>query len=502
MKLISKIKNMSRRTGAVFMAVAMLLAGLAVGMGIFTNAAYAEDENVQIVLKRLIGSAKPYAVTAEDVYVSNDYQANFAANLFHPSEHWVGSDLSSNPGTFYFKDMTPGTLKLKNDKSANNIVVGVPYTINGDLVTLDSPEKNIYIANNKNVNIYFEENFLDVTAAIAYVRNTFVQFASYQNTKGVIADYSDMNRSVIDVSDCSDQICVVNITAAELNSIQNGGLKIYKPQDKIVVINVKDITDDEISIREYSIKEGNNNFVTSSANNSATISDTIIWNFADYDGTVNMNGVCGILVAPDARVDLYVTSSGRVIADRFENISGEMHFVSADVPIETEPDSYPTEAETPTTPEKTVPETTTAPETTAPETTAPETTAPETTAPETTTAPVVTVPETTTAPVATVPETTTAPVATVPETTTVPVIDETTAPATETTEVETTTRPGQVEGDDETSAEEETTLARRRRPEVEADTGDKSNLRVLEVIFAASGVCFAGLGIYGLTRKR
>ena len=462
MKLIGKIKNMSRRTGAFFMAVAMLLAGLAVGMGIFTNAAYAEDENVQIVLRRLIGSAKPYAVTAEDVYASNDYQANFAANLFHPSEHWVGSDLSSNPGTFYFKDMTPGTLKLKNDKSANNIVVGVPYTINGNLVTLNSPEKNIYIANNKNVNIYFEENFLDVTAAISYARNTFAQFATYQNTKGVIADYSDMNRSVIDVNGCTDQICVVNITAAELNSIQNGGLKIYKPQDKIVVINVKDITDDEISIREYAIKEGNNNFVTSSANNSATISDTIIWNFADYDGTVNMNGVCGILVAPDASVDLYVTSSGRVIADRFENISGEMHFVSADIPVETEPDTYPTEAETPTTaPETTVPETTTAPETT------------------------------------TVPETTTA-----PETTTVPVIDETTAPVMETTEVETTTRSGEVEGDDETIAEEETTLARRRRPEVEADTGDKSNLRVLEVIFAASGICFAGLGIYGLTRKR
>ena len=459
MKLIGKIKNMSRRTGAVFMAVAMLLAGLAVGMGIFTNAAYAEDENVQIVLRRLIGSAKPYAVTAEDVYVSNDFQANFAANLFHPSEHWVGSDLSSNPGTFYFKDMTPGTLKLKNDKSANNIVVGVPYTINGNLVTLDSPEKNIYIANNKNVNIYFEENFLDVTAAISYARNTFAQFATYQNTKGVIADYSDMNRSVIDVNGCTDQICVVNITAAELNSIQNGGLKIYKPQDKIVVINVKDITDDEISIREYAIKEGNNNFVTSSANNSATISDTIIWNFADYDGTVNMNGVCGILVAPDASVDLYVTSSGRVIADKFENISGEMHFVSADIPVETEPDTYPTEAETPT--ETTTPETTTAPETT------------------------------------TVPETTTA-----PETTTVPVIDETTAPVMETTEVETPTRPGEVEGDDETTAEEETTLARRRRPEVEADTGDKSNLRVLEVIFAASGICFAGLGIYGLTRKR
>lgn len=474
MKLIGKIKNMSRRTGAVFMAVAMLLAGLAVGMGIFTNAAYAEDENVQIVLRRLIGSAKPYAVTAEDVYVSNDYQANFAANLFHPSEHCVGSDLSSNPGTFYFKDMTPGILKLKNDKSANNIVVGVPYTINGNLVTLNSPEKNIYIANNKNVNIYFEENFLDVTAAISYVRNTFAQFATYQNTKGVIADYSDMNRSVIDVNGCTDQICVVNITAAELNSIQNGGLKIYKPQDKIVVINVTDITDDEISIREYAIKEGNNNFVTSSANNSATISDTIIWNFADYDGTVNMNGVCGILVAPDASVDLYVTSSGRVIADRFENISGEMHFVSADIPVETEPDTYPTEAETPTTaPETTVPETTTAPETT--------------TVPETTTAP-----ETTT-----VPETTTA-----PETTTVPVIDETTAPVMEITEVETTTRSGEVEGDDETIAEEETTLARRRRPEVEADTGDKSNLRVLEVIFAASGICFAGLGIYGLTRKR
>ena len=478
MKLIGKIKNMSRRTGAVFMAVAMLLAGLAVGMGIFTNAAYAEDENVQIVLRRLIGSAKPYAVTAEDVYVSNDYQANFAANLFHPSEHWVGSDLSSNPGTFYFKDMTPGTLKLKNDKSANNIVVGVPYTINGNLVTLNSPEKNIYIANNKNVNIYFEENFLDVTAAISYARNTFAQFATYQNTKGVIADYSDMNRSVIDVNGCTDQICVVNITAAELNSIQNGGLKIYKPKDKIVVINVKDITDDEISIREYAIKEGNNNFVTSSANNSATISDTIIWNFADYDGTVNMNGVCGILVAPDASVDLYVTSSGRVIADRFENISGEMHFVSADIPVETEPDTYPTEAEIPT-PETTAPETPTVPETT--------------TAPETTT-----VPETTTAPeTTTVPETTTA-----PETTTVPVIDETTAPVMETTEVETTTRSGEVEGDDETTAEEETTLARRRRPEVEADTGDKSNLRVLEVIFAASGICFAGLGIYGLTRKR
>ena len=43
MKLIGKIKNMSRRTGAVFMAVAMLLAGLAVGMGIFTNAAIARN---------------------------------------------------------------------------------------------------------------------------------------------------------------------------------------------------------------------------------------------------------------------------------------------------------------------------------------------------------------------------------------------------------------------------------------------------------------------------
>lgn len=139
MKLISKIRNMSRKTGAIFMAVAMLLAGLTVGVGVFGSVTYADDENVQVILKRLIGSAKPYAVTAEEVWVSNDYQANFATNLFHPSEHWVGSDLSSNPGTFYFKDMTPGTLRLKSDKAANNIIIGVPFTVNGDVAVLDSP---------------------------------------------------------------------------------------------------------------------------------------------------------------------------------------------------------------------------------------------------------------------------------------------------------------------------------------------------------------------------
>ena len=45
-----------------------------------------------------------------------------------------------------------------------------------------------------------------------------------------------MNNSVIDVTECDSQICVVNITQSQLDGVQNGGIKINKKLNQFVII--------------------------------------------------------------------------------------------------------------------------------------------------------------------------------------------------------------------------------------------------------------------------
>ena len=58
------------------------------------------------------------------------------------------------------------------------------------------------------------------------------------------------------------------------------------------------------------------------------ISDTVILNAVSVKGNIQIGELCGIVIAPYADVKLYNTCNGRVIAKTFENVSGQLHFVS------------------------------------------------------------------------------------------------------------------------------------------------------------------------------
>ncbi len=58
------------------------------------------------------------------------------------------------------------------------------------------------------------------------------------------------------------------------------------------------------------------------------ISDTVILNAVNVKGNIQIGELCGIVIAPYADVKLYNTCNGRVIAKTFENVSGQLHFVS------------------------------------------------------------------------------------------------------------------------------------------------------------------------------
>lgn len=382
MKSNHAVHSMKKRSRNRLFGVLAFIAMIGMIAGGFTVQASAyEEKNVQGILRGMLGSAKSYGLFTKEFTLGGDHacdtQNNFATDKLILSNASIGSDLSNHSGTMYAKTICGregcNKLQLKSN-GVNHFVCGMPFTIDkvNYRVNLTGTDLCLDYNNCKDAIFIYDEkqNFLNVPAGINYVDKQFQTYYNQSSTaKATYNANQDALHPILDITNCNSQVCVMNLNAAQYK-IGAGELKINKNPNQILIINLQNITEQMIQLKKYSV-----NGVQSGGNNSNDISDTIIWNVGGYAGKVEMSEVCGIVVATHASVELTGTSSGRVICDKFTNKSGELHFVSKDVPEETETDTEATtEATTQATTESTTEATTEA--TTEPTTTPRETTTP------------------------------------------------------------------------------------------------------------------------------
>lgn len=398
--LSAKVKKAAVGVLTVAVVAGSVAAGTSIRAGVYSK--------TQDILNELLGTAKPYGVVAEEFKNANHNQTCFATNKLVITDQWIGAWLDMSVGTTYIRNFDNSESSEVNvDRNAfNNLVLGTDYDYEpreNKYYIKDTDGKRtgavINVANCKDtINVYYAEDYMDVTAALDNVYDNFKAYADTPDSEAdiVISAYDERK---IDLSSFKDkQIVVVNMYANNYIDWQGKEVSSYygegqlnitnKAQGQFVIINLLD-GDGDADIKRFSINGKNTGGLTD-----VDVSDTVIFNAVNVTGNINMGEVCGIVVAPKADVTLTSTCNGRAISKSFANVNGEMHFISDNQQQETtqkettsaaESSSETTKADETTTAQETTQadETTAAQETTKSDKT---TTAQETTKPNETTA--------------------------------------------------------------------------------------------------------------------
>ena len=296
----------------------------------------------QDVLNELLGAAKPYGVVAEEFKNSNHNQTCFATNKLLITDQWMSAWLDMSIGTTYIKSFdNSGSSEVNVDRNAfNNLVLGTDYDYEpreNKYYIKDSDGKRtgavINVANCKDtINVYYAEDYMDVTAALDNVYDNFKAYADTPDSEAdIVIDAYDERK--IDLSSFKNkQIVVVNMYANNYIDWQGKEVSSYygegqlnitnKAQGQFVIINLLG-GDGDADIKRFSINGKNTGGLTD-----VDISDTVIFNAVNVTGNINIGEVCGIVVAPKADITLTSTCNGRAISKSFVNVNGQMHFIS------------------------------------------------------------------------------------------------------------------------------------------------------------------------------
>ena len=505
--MFRRIRSMSRKTGAIMLAVAIVFGGIAVGIGFASETAYADGETYKPVTRTEFGAAGDFTFVS---YADTEVSVHHAGNIL------CGGTLigNTNVGT----QMVNRTVALPSIVSLGEWYTSV-YPENGGAAyyvkCVGEPVGNY-------VTVKVGEQFIDMDALYAVLDAVSRRYIGY--TAGAF-NPDEKNGMTLDLSEYKDveDICikdkakgtetyVFDITdlVKSFEGEDSYGSDAYQINIKNVKKNTKVIINvdaeelaDKSTINLFKVRV-NGQLTGSNGQVAPEFAENIVWNVyfpttSDANKTFNMNVTEGVgyYLAPNANVTA-ANCNGAIFANSIKSV-GECHSFALSFFEEPETTTPANVTETETTePEETTPEETTSEEETTPEETTPEESTPEETTPEETT-PEDTTPEETTTPEEGTTEPTTPEETTTPEEgTTEP--EETTTPPEE-PPIEIITRTPEVENDEDTTPEEPPTRPR-RKGEVEADTGDNSHADIFKLIFGISGVCFAALGIYGLTKKR
>ena len=344
-KLLSSLNAKVKKTAVGVLSVAMVAGSVFAGTYLKAGA-YSKTQDV---LNELLGAAKPYGVVAEEFKNSNHNQTCFATNKLLITDQWMSAWLDMSVGTTYIKSFdNSGSSEVNVDRNAfNNLVLGTDYDYEpreNKYYIKDSDGKRtgavINVANCKDtINVYYAEDYMDVTAALDNVYDNFKAYADTPDSEAdIVIDAYDERK--IDLSSFKNkQIVVVNMYANNYIDWQGKEVSSYygegqlnitnKAQGQFVIINLLG-GDGDADIKRFSINGKNTGGLTD-----VDISDTVIFNAVNVTGNINMGEVCGIVVAPKADVTLTSTCNGRAISKSFVNVNGQMHFVSDDQQQET-----------------------------------------------------------------------------------------------------------------------------------------------------------------------
>ena len=334
-KLEPKVKKLSAGVLSVAMIAGAVLAGTSIKAG--------ARSKTQDVLNELLGAAKPYGLVAEEFRNSNHNQTSFAVNTLHITDQYLSSWYDKSVGTTYVRDFDASSSSyMRVDTNAfNNLVLGSDYDY-------DARENMYYIKNSDGVrtgavvdvrncrdiiNVYYDRDYMDVTAARQNVANTFEQYAQTSDDAADIVIKADDSK-VIDLSGLENkQIVVVNMYARNYTDWQKNEVsEFYSLNDNFTI---KNKANGQFVIINMLGGNADTSFYRFNVNGKGTggltdvdISDTVILNAVNVKGNIQIGELCGIVIAPYADVKLYNTCNGRVIAKTFENVSGQLHFVS------------------------------------------------------------------------------------------------------------------------------------------------------------------------------
>ena len=337
-KLLSSLNAKVKKTAVGVLSVAMVAGSVFAGTSLKAGA-YSKTQDV---LNELLGAAKPYGVVAEEFKNGNHNQTCFATNKLVITDQWMSAWLDMSVGTTYIKSFdNSGSSEVNVDRNAfNNLVLGTDYDYEpreNKYYIKDADGKRtgavINVANCKDtINVYYAEDYMDVTAALDNVYDNFKAYADTPDSEAdiVIGAYDD--RKIDLASFKNKQIVVVNMYANNYIDWQGKEVSSYygegqlnitnKAQGQFVIINLLG-GDGDADIKRFSINGKNTGGLTD-----VDVSDTVIFNAVNVTGNINMGEVCGIVVAPKADVTLTSTCNGRAISKSFVNVNGQMHFVS------------------------------------------------------------------------------------------------------------------------------------------------------------------------------
>lgn len=332
--LSAKVKKAAVGVLTVAVVAGSVVAGTSIRAGAYSK--------TQDILNGLLGTAKPYGVVAEEFKNANHNQTCFATNKLVITDQWMSAWLDMSVGTTYIKNFdNSGSSEVNVDRNAfNNLVLGTDYDYEpreNKYYIKDADGKRtgavINVTNCKDtINVYYAEDYMDVTAALDNVYDNFKVYADTPDSEAdiVIGAYDERK---IDLSSFKNkQIVVVNMYANNYIGWQEKEVSSYygegqlnitnKAQGQFVIINLLG-GDGDAEIKRFSVNGKNTGGLTD-----IDISDTVIFNAVNVTGHINIGEVCGIVVAPKADVTLTSTCNGRVISNSFVNVNGQMHFIS------------------------------------------------------------------------------------------------------------------------------------------------------------------------------
>ena len=335
-KLLSSLNAKVKKTAVGVLSVAMVAGSVFAGTSLKAGA-YSKTQDV---LNELLGAAKPYGVVAEEFKNGNHNQTCFATNKLVITDQWMSAWLDMSVGTTYIKSFdNSGSSEVNVDRNAfNNLVLGTDYEPRENKYYIkDADGKRtgavINVANCKDtINVYYAEDYMDVTAALDNVYDNFKAYADTPDSEAdIVIDAYDERK--IDLSSFKNkQIVVVNMYANNYIDWQGKEVSSYygegqlnitnKAQGQFVIINLLG-GDGDADIKRFSINGKNTGGLTD-----VDISDTVIFNAVNVTGNINIGEVCGIVVAPKADITLTSTCNGRAISKSFVNVNGQMHFIS------------------------------------------------------------------------------------------------------------------------------------------------------------------------------
>ena len=337
-KRLSGLNAKIKKTAVGVLLVAIVAGSVFAGTSLRAGA-YSKTQDV---LNELLGAAKPYGVVAEEFKNGNHNQTCFATNKLVITDQWMSAWLDMSVGTTYIKSFdNSGSSEVNVDRNAfNNLVLGTDYDYEpreNKYYIKDADGKRtgavINVANCKDtINVYYAEDYMDVTAALDNVYDNFKAYADTPDSEAdiVIGAYDD--RKIDLASFKNKQIVVVNMYANNYIDWQGKEVSSYygegqlnitnKAQGQFVIINLLG-GDGDADIKRFSINGKNTGGLTD-----VDVSDTGIFNAVNVTGNINIGEVCGIVVAPKADITLTSTCNGRAISKSFVNVNGQMHFIS------------------------------------------------------------------------------------------------------------------------------------------------------------------------------